>query len=218
MSCIYKITNKINNKVYIGQTYSSLENRWHTHKNAWKGNRHCQALYDAFDKYGIDNFTIEEVEQCDITQLNDREIYWIKQYNSYENGYNLTRGGDGNVKLDYPLIYALWDNGLTTSQIAEYVGATREGVVKALQGYDNFTLEESLHRGAKLGGISKGKRIEQYTLSGEYITTFPNATIAAESLGKGRPESNNIRSCAHGRRKSAYGYKWKFENEEDLNT
>jgi hypothetical protein len=216
MSCIYKITNKINGKVYIGQTYSSLENRWHTHKNAWKGHRHCQALYDAFDKYGIDNFQIEEIEKCDITDLNDREIYWIEQYNSYENGYNLTRGGDGNVKLDYPLIYALWDNGLTTSQIADYVGATREGIAKVLQGYSNFSLEESIHRGAKRGGIGKGKRIEQYTLDGEYIMTFPNATVAAESLGKGRAESNNIRSCAHGRRKSAYGYKWKFEDENDL--
>lgn len=214
MSCIYKITNKINDKVYIGQTMSSIEVRWRTHKSSWQGHRHCQALYDAFDKYGIENFSIELIEECNLEDINEREQYWIKQYDSYNKGYNLTLGGDGSVKLDYPLIYSLWDAGLTTTQIAEKIGSTQMGVCKALKGYSNYTIEESKHRGAKRSGVTRGKNIEQYSLDGEYIATFPNATVAAESLGKGRPESNNIRSCAHGRRKSAYGYKWKFESED----
>ena len=216
MACIYKITNKKNGKIYVGQTYSTAEHRWRTHLNAWNGNRHCVALYSAFDKYGVDNFEIEEIEQCEKDQLNDREKYWIKYYDSYENGYNLTRGGDGNVKLDYDLIYNLWDSGLTTTEIGELIGSTQAGVRNALIGYPNYSVEESLHRGAKRGGITKGKPIQQYSLGGVYMNTFPNATVAAESLGAGmgRAESNNIRACANGKRKSAYGYRWKFVETE----
>ena len=216
MGAIYKITNKINGKIYIGQTSSTTEERWKGHKYAWHSTRSCPTLYNAFDKYGIENFEIEEIEQCNTKDLNEREIYWIKQYNSYEEGYNATVGGEGNRRLDYFLIYNLWDAGLTTGEIAQQIGATKDGVAKALKGYKNYSIKESEHRRAKRKGLTVGKPIQQYTLEGEYITTFPNATVAAESLGKGRPESNNIRSCAHGRRKSAYGYKWKFENENDL--
>ena len=216
MGYIYKITNKVNGKIYIGQTIRSVEQRWKDHQAAWHGNRHCQALYDAFDKYGIENFDIEEIEQCAETELNAKEQFWIQYYDSFNSGYNITLGGDGNRKLDAATIYTLWDEGLTTSQIAQKIGATKNGVKLLLTGYENYSIKEGKHRGAKLKGITNGKPIEQYSLDGVYLNTFPNATVAAESLGKGRAESNNIRSSAHGRRKSAYGYRWKFENEEDL--
>jgi hypothetical protein len=95
---IYKITNKINNKVYIGKTErTSIIYRWKTHlKNVkHKVNRH---LYDSMNHYGVDNFKIEEIEKCNsINELNDREKHWIKFYNSTNRnfGYNMTYGGDG---------------------------------------------------------------------------------------------------------------------------
>ena len=91
---IYKFTNKINNKIYIGQTTQTLEQRI---------NKHLQQLNDetyfhrALKKYGIDNFNIEIIEQSiPLNELDNREIYWIKYYNSYytsNQGYNLTKGG-----------------------------------------------------------------------------------------------------------------------------
>lgn len=216
MGYIYKIVNKVNGKVYVGQTISTVESRWESHQRAWQGNRHCQALYKAFDKYGIDNFDIEPIERCDIEDLNEKEKYWIQYYDSYNNGYNLTVGGDGIRTLDYKLIRELWDSGLSTGEIADLIGATRQGIKKNLLDYDNYSIDEGRHRGSKLKGVTNGKPIEQYSLDGVYINTFPNATVAAESLGKGRSESNNIRTCANGKRKSAYGYRWKFVNKEDL--
>ena len=89
---IYKITNKINNKCYIGQT-SDYKRRFQEHKMKGYGNENNKLLYYAFDKYGIDNFTFEIIE--DKTPLyNEREKYWIKYYDSFENGYNMTEGGD----------------------------------------------------------------------------------------------------------------------------
>lgn len=93
---IYKITNKINKKCYIGQS-NQIEKRWRDHKTyQWK--RHPEyPLYKAFIKYGIENFTFEVIEQCQLSQLDERERYWIKYYNSlvHNNGYNIREGGYG---------------------------------------------------------------------------------------------------------------------------
>lgn len=89
---IYKITNNINGKIYIGQTIRELEVRIKEHK------RHKDTIMGkVFDKYGIDNFTIEIIDIADnIEELNDKEIYWISYYDSTnkDKGYNLCNGGD----------------------------------------------------------------------------------------------------------------------------
>lgn len=92
MGYIYKITNNINGRVYIGQTIGTIEKRFNEHKrDAIKG---CQyALHRAMRKYGIDNFSVEEIEQCSTEELDDREQYWISFYDSYYQGYNMTIGG-----------------------------------------------------------------------------------------------------------------------------
>lgn len=95
---VYKIINTINGKVYIGQA-QDIERRWNYHKySALKGE--SNVLYKAMRKYGIDNFSFEVIEECSIEELNEKEIYYIEQYNSYihaenSNGYNMTLGGDG---------------------------------------------------------------------------------------------------------------------------
>lgn len=94
---IYKITNRINNKIYIGQSVD-IKKRWRQHK------RHSQVpnkeyekyLYRAFRKYGLDNFTFEVIEECSREQLNERECYYIQLYhsNNEQFGYNETSGYD----------------------------------------------------------------------------------------------------------------------------
>ena len=100
---IYKITNLINNKCYIGQTIKSIEERWRDHKcKAFNSSSKCYnyPLYRAFRKYGINNFSFEIIEKCKISELNKKEIYWIQYYNSYKKGYNQTLGGDGTKSLE----------------------------------------------------------------------------------------------------------------------
>ena len=97
MGLIYKITNKINNCIYIGKTIRSLEVRIAEHKrDSLKYNGQNIALYNAVQKYGWDNFTIEVVED-NIPQekIDEKEQYYIDKYNSYTEGYNCTLGGDG---------------------------------------------------------------------------------------------------------------------------
>lgn len=96
MGYIYKITNSINGKLYIGQTRKTIKERFQVHiKNAQKHiNRY---LYDAMNKYGYDNFIPSLIEECEDSLLDEREIYWIAFYNTTDKniGYNMTIGGDG---------------------------------------------------------------------------------------------------------------------------
>lgn len=94
---IYKIVNNINGKVYIGQS-QNIEKRWIDHKSFSK--REVEVLYRAMRKYGIENFSLEVVEECSIEELSDKERFYIGHYNSYihaenSNGYNMTLGGEG---------------------------------------------------------------------------------------------------------------------------
>ncbi len=97
---IYVITNKINNKKYVGYS-NNCRRRWHEHKDLAKHPRKEEhkrkALYRAIRKYGIENFSFEMLEGTsdDVEILKEREKYWIKKLDSYRKGYNETWGGDG---------------------------------------------------------------------------------------------------------------------------
>ena len=96
---IYKITNNLNNKVYIGQTIQKPIERFYQHC-AKKCDKYIlnMVIHKAIFKYGKDNFTFEVIEEVPKQQLNEREEYWIKYYNSYVNGYNSTKGGQKGNK------------------------------------------------------------------------------------------------------------------------
>ena len=96
MTGIYKITNTITKKVYIGLS-NDIEQRWKTHKKRYKiesDKEYEKYLYRSFRKYGIEAFTFEVIEECPPEELSNREIYWISYYDSYANGYNETPGGE----------------------------------------------------------------------------------------------------------------------------
>lgn len=96
---IYIIKNKINNLVYIGQSVQ-CESRWYSHKSSAKNIHaldHNTKIHLAMYNLGISNFYYEILEKCEYDKLDEREIYWIHQYNSYEKGYNSTPGGGSNI-------------------------------------------------------------------------------------------------------------------------
>lgn len=90
---IYKITNNVNGKIYIGQTIRTLEERFTEHKRNKKS-----LISKAFKKYGIENFTIEQIDTAEsIDELNELEFKYIREYDCITpNGYNQCEGG-GNT-------------------------------------------------------------------------------------------------------------------------
>ena len=93
MTGIYKITCLTNNKSYIGQSVS-IKRRWATHKRELAAGVHYnEYLQRAYNMYGKDNFVYEVLELCPKEKLNEREQFYIKIFDTFENGYNCDKGG-----------------------------------------------------------------------------------------------------------------------------
>ena len=122
---IYKVTNKINGKIYIGQTIQSVKDRWYRHcgKSGISEVESRMYLKRAILKYGKENFSVEVIEECDSTILNERERFYISYFNSYEEGYNSTIGGqDGSKPYKTPedeeiQIISLYEYGFSLREI-----------------------------------------------------------------------------------------------------
>lgn len=95
---VYKITNAVNGKCYIGQTIHDVTHRWCEHRNQ----RGSTLVYNAIQKYGIENLLWEVIETVtSLDELNLREMYWIEHFNSISpNGYNLISGGLSKVPCE----------------------------------------------------------------------------------------------------------------------
>lgn len=208
MAYIYKITNDINQKIYIGKTEKSLEKRFHEHyKDAYDKIKEHRPLYAAIRKYGIEHFHIELIEETFIPE--EREIYWIEYYQSFKNGYNATRGGDGRAYLDYDLVIATYKELKTLTATAEALHINRDTVAKILtiRHENKATMQE-------LNQQQLGKPVNQYNLQGEYLQTFPSLKNAAISIGIFKTEKDrgcigHIKDVCLGKRKTAYGFIWK---------
>lgn len=122
---IYKITNLITNMSYIGQS-TNIQKRWNDEKRRAfikDDNSYNYPLSKAFRKYGIENFTFEVLEECSQEQLNEKEKYWINQYNTFYNGYNQTLGGDTSIQKPKEkiigIIYDLENTDMYHKEIAK---------------------------------------------------------------------------------------------------
>lgn len=97
---IYKIENKVNGKVYVGQTIRSVKERFKCHKHRLKNNCHeNEYLLNAWNRYGEENFKFEIIEYCDIDDIDEREKYWIDFYRKKNGVYNIENGGNFNKDI-----------------------------------------------------------------------------------------------------------------------
>lgn len=99
---IYKITNILNGHSYIGLS-CRIEHRWQEHKLPYNWEREStKPLYLAFQKYGLENFTFEVLEECEPEELSEKEKYYIQKFDTYKHGYNQTAGGEDNQGESHP--------------------------------------------------------------------------------------------------------------------
>ena len=206
--CIYLHRNKINGKVYIGQTCQKPEKRW----NYGYGYKNCPRFYSAIVSYGWSNFEHIILENnLTSDEANEKEQYYIKKYNSQnpDLGYNLTEGGSSlseywktpehrelqsqNKKLyfkEHP--DKKIENDMHLKEIAQKSAKIRSEKMK-----ENY---------ANQGGLfhlneSRKKRIK-------CVETNEIFTSLSEASKKYNISVGNISSVIHGKRKSAGGYHW----------
>ena len=207
MAYIYQIVNNINQKIYVGKTEFSLEKRFQEHcRDAFKRKNEMRPLYAAMRKYGIENFHIELIEETDNPE--EREVYWIEQKRSFKNGYNATIGGDGKKYIDYDLVIATYQELQNQKAVAKVMNIHEDSVHNILTNAGIKTLS-----GQEVVQQQYGKIVNQYSLKNEYIQSFPSPTAAAKFL-KGQDCSHGVVShisdVCKGKRKTAYGYIWKY--------
>lgn len=204
MGFIYKITNDINDKLYIGLTFKEDPfDRWKKHLSDYKymTKYSHRPLYQAMLEYGVDKFHFEIIEeQPDTEKLKEKQKYYIKLYNTFENGYNATIGGDGSVKEiskeEEEEIISLYEKGESISNLA-VLFHHRSDIISNLLKKNNFTIES---------GAKKVLQIDKET--GKILNYFNSFMEAANFLGK-TGKGSHISEVCSGKRKSAYGYYWK---------
>ena len=156
---IYKITNKLNGKCYVGQSQNIFK-RWSVHGNKNNANNCSMVIAKAVTKYGVENFTFEILELCSKNELNDKEKYWISKFDTYSKGYNSTTGGDSpeesafsKLKKDtVGMLYKqLLDNVIPMVELARIYGVS-ESTIRAVNTGDtwvNSELDYPIRRGNK---------------------------------------------------------------------
>lgn len=219
MGQIYGIKKKDNGKiVYIGQTVRNYKTRWQQHKQQAKVRPY--ALYRALNKYGVNNFYPVLIEECNNNLLDEREKYWIKFYHTKieEEGYNLTDGGNTPSKYmckevhQYSLegeyiqsFNSTVEAGLSLDIHPSCISEVASGAMKQSHNFRWSYVKYNKLEPYK----SRLRKIEQYSVDDKFIQRFPSIRAAALSLNKPNG-STNILNAAKGKRKTAYGYKWKI--------
>lgn len=210
---IYKITNQINGKCYIGKSVD-IYNRWIRHRSRafQEGDQQYNCyLYRSIRKYGLDNFIFEIIEECTFEDLNSREIFYIDFYHSFDKtyGYNMTRGGDGTLKQDYEEVCDLWSKGYTVSDIAKAINGSRNTVKNILKVCNaNYSEDVSRKRGIK----KKSYAINQYDLNSIFIKKWDSARQIEREL---HIDHSDVIKCCNWIHKTAGGYKWKYAERSE---
>lgn len=160
------------------------------------------------DKYGTDNFVFEEIEEATEELLDEREKFWISYYDSSnpQKGYNLTIGGQGKRNYSAEIIRNLWDEGKSVGEIIIELNCDKSTVREALLGHEGYSIHESLSRRKN---IRKG--VNKYSLQGEFIAHYNSIAEAAEY---DENRSSGISGCCRKIHAQAYGYQWRFDDDE----
>lgn len=228
MPHIYKITNLINNKLYIGKTHlSNIHQRFQQHiSDAKKFHREHRPLYDAINKYGAENFKIELIETVGSDKIAcERENYWIIYFRTYVgfadcNGYNATLGGDGKQYVDREKIKEtlLKFPDKTSEQIAEICNCCSD-TVREIAKENNIHIKTSQE---KLREKLKKEILQIDIATGNAINTFESiqdACVYLKNTYDIKSEYNSMRALisqtARGIKKQAFGYHWEYRDKEN---
>lgn len=213
---IYLVKNKNEKIVYIGQQIGTKS------LTEYKGSG--LLLSRAYNKYGENHFKREIIEHCVKTELNDKEKYYIKKYNTkFPHGYNLTEGGEGMKGYQYTNEQK--ENISKAKKGQKYpdthrkkLSKARKGIPRSKETIDKISKTKALKnkiqpdlglKGQYKKNINASKRILQYDLEGNLLNEYQSAAEASRCLGN--VSGNTIADCAAGRQKTAYGYKWEYK-------
>lgn len=174
---VYKITNLKNNKAYIGITNGTLEERMKAHRSHSRNKR--RKLYDAFKKYGFENFLVEILEEVETKkEALEKETLYIKHFDTFNNGYNMNEGGTG-------LVYHTGETKKKMSENNYWLGKNRSG--------ENNPMFGKTHTEEVKERISKANKKNTYR-QGKTHTEETKNKIREKAIGRASPIKGKKRS------------------------
>lgn len=217
---IYKITNKINGLTYIGQSKDIQERlRQHRSISMREDDPHFHTpIHEAIHDYGWENFDIEILLECDENELDIQEQKYIHQFNSFLNGYNDTMGGRKKPVYQYDLEGTMIKMFESATQASRETGISQTDISRVCRGErksaggfqwrfvkDNLNIKIEPIKRVRTG---EKKIVYQYNSNHELIAVFDGVREAAQQLNI---NPSNLSAAASGKRKSAGGFLWSYE-------
>lgn len=204
MAIVYMITNNVNGKKYVGVTQYSLDKRFKEHCHDSKTDR-CKnrLLYSDMNKYGFENFSIDELEVCSDDKRFERETYWIDKLDTHNNGYNLTYGGSGKQFYNYEEIANKYLELKTVKDVCDFYNCDPLTVRIACKEY-NVNIMSTAEYNKK----HQSKPVIMLEIETDKpLKTFYSCSAAGRWLGN-ENKCRHITDVCNGIRNKAYGYKW----------
>lgn len=217
---IYKIQNKNNKQIYIGQSINIYE-RFRKHKQIPDNFN----IHKAMKEEGIDNFTFEIIEECPQELLNEREKYWVSYYDSYNNGYNMTTGGAGapmsnNKKVkQYDLQGNYIKTFLSEREAAQELQTDARYISNCCLHKNNTILnyqfcfegdETSIKINPKTNPGAEKIPVLKYNLQGKFICNYNSIKEAAKEHHN---DEKGIAECCRKQAYSCQGFLWTFKGD-----
>lgn len=213
---IYKVTNNVNGKIYIGQTTKTAEQRLRKH---WS-EANCEFrpenyFHNALLKYGIDNFTIEVIDTAEtLEELNQKEIYWINKLNATNKdiGYNLMSGGKSGVKTEETK-QKISEKKKLNWQDEELAARMKAGLEKATQTWQEICEEKKVEKICPVCGTHFKVALwesEKRTYCSLQCANSINIKKATDAAAKSKIEKTKVRNELF----SADVHEWLKQNQE----
>lgn len=160
---IYKITTTMSDKVYIGQTTRTIEQRFAEHlKHSTAEDKKTLHLYLAMAKYGKDTFSVEQLDTAQSQEeLNEKECYWINFYNSINNGYNMMQGGNNENPMNSDIVKAKHDAKMRSVEVRTKISETMSKL-RTTQGFSDEHKQKIRESREKRKAERKAKGLKFY--------------------------------------------------------
>lgn len=159
MGFIYKITNKVNGKIYIGQTITPIKSRMSKHYSQARVGKNITGIDAAIRKYGEENFEVEKILECPNEDLDLQEKFYISKYNSFIDGYNLTIGGKTSttaLNIDINEAIIKYQKLKSVEKTAKYFNCCSETMSKLLRA-NGVEIKKHLN----LDNLQKGRKFKE---------------------------------------------------------
>ena len=207
MAYIYCIENLINGKRYVGETTYPIQKRWQEHCRFSRRECSDRPLYRAMRKYGLENFTVYQLEECEDSIRWEREKFWVSTLNSFHSGYNATIGGDGGstLEIDKKTFIKMYEGFYSPQELAEYFNCCPDTISNYAKKF-NISFKGWNQRNPVVA-FAEGFEKHFYSSldAARWLIQEGYSTAKADSI------SINIMRCCKGQRKSAYKFIWKFD-------